>query len=128
VTEHQHYIEVGGHRIPVEEDDRVPPGTFLLGAAPSLPEFADMQPIDGGGLRYGETDTHYIDLLPMLLGNVRVVLTPKSCPVVWDRGWCYQGMLAAYAAVLAWDPATQDRPVGWVKEAHTGERPNGEVY
>lgn len=63
-----------------------------------------------------ETATHYIDLVPMIY-NVRVVMTPKDAPLGYDAGWCYPGLLEAAAAVEAWDPDTQHRPEGFIKEA-----------
>ena len=83
---------------------------------------------EGDGYRLAETDTHWIDVMPMLFGNHRVVTTVKALPMTYDRGWCYPNLLAAVAAVAVWDPETEDRPAGWVKEVHTGERPNGERW
>ena len=92
-----------------------------------VPESMSLQPTDYGALRYGETETHFIDLIPMFY-TVRVVLTKKTDTTGYEKAWCYPSLLAAYAAVLVWDPATEPTPAGWVKEAHTGRRPNGEVY
>ena len=59
-----------------------------------------MQKLDDGGWRVKETDTHWIDVIPMIY-NWRVTTTPKSCPMVYDRGWCYQGTgPAAFAAAV----------------------------
>lgn len=66
----------------------------------------------------GETETHFIDIVPMIF-NHRVVLTPKSFPLVYDAGWCYPSLLAAVAAVQVWDPAAEPEPVGYIKRVGT---------
>ncbi len=79
-----------------------------------------LQVIDGG-YRVKETPDHYIDVLQMIY-NWRVVTTPKSCPLVIDRGWCYQGQglagfVPAVLAALAWDGSDATEPPGYFKRA-----------
>ena len=87
----------------------------------------ELVPIDGG-VRVKETATHYIDVMEQLY-NWRIVLTPKSCPLVWDRGWCYSGkdsFIPAVLAAYAWDGHPDSEPAGWNKNIQTGEwRPPG---
>lgn len=64
--------------------------------------------------RVGETDTHLIEICPMIY-NHRVVMTPKSSPLTWDWGWCYPDLASALLAVAAWDPVTQLEPSGYMK-------------
>jgi hypothetical protein len=78
-----------------------------------------------GGFRVKETDTHHLDVLAMLF-NWRLCTTPKSCPLVYDRSWCYAGrgvdsLLAAVAAAAAWDGSDDTEPVGWNKNNQTGK-------
>lgn len=85
----------------------------------------------GGGLRLKETDTHYVDVLPMIY-NWRIVTTPKGHERGYDRGWCYDGREAgpAILAAMAWNPDTQEEPQGWIKQAAppTGRRrPDGDA-
>jgi hypothetical protein len=94
----------------------------LEAGRPLLEEIAGtpLQVIDGG-YRVKETGTHYIDVLEMFF-NWRVVTTPKSCELVWDRGWCYQGtglagFLPAVLAALAWDGDGSTEPPGYFKRA-----------
>ena len=64
----------------------------------------------------GETETHFIEILPMIL-NHRVVLTPKAHPETYDAGWCYARLEDALGAVQNWDPETQPEPAGYKKRA-----------
>ena len=83
--------------------------------------FPDLHQVERGQWRVNETATHYIDILEMIF-NWRIVTTPKSCPLVWDRGWCYQGKdLAAFLTVVAmaqaWDGSDETEPEGYFKVA-----------
>jgi hypothetical protein len=74
-----------------------------------------------GGYRVKETETHYIDVLSMLV-NYRIVRTPKASPQEYDRGWCYQGrgeatFVAAVLAAARWDGADDTEPEGYSKRA-----------
>ena len=76
-----------------------------------------LQPCDGGGFRVKETETHWVDVVPMIY-NWRLARTPKDSPLTYDRGWCYYGtgtasFTAAVLAAMAWD-----------KNAFTGEYAN----
>jgi hypothetical protein len=78
-----------------------------------------------GGYRVAETPTHYLDVMKMLF-SWRLCETPKSCPLVYDRYWCYRGgdiqaLLAAVAAARAWDGAQDTEPAGWNKNGQTQE-------
>lgn len=82
--------------------------------------FPDLKRIEGGW-RVKETPTHFIDVLEMIW-NYRIVTTPKSCELVWDRGWCYQGKdFAAFMTVVlaaqAWDGSDETEPEGYFKVA-----------
>ena len=50
----------------------------------------------------GQTPTHLIDVLPMIV-NHRIVLTPKQFRQVWDIGWCFHTLEDALDALRAWD-------------------------
>jgi hypothetical protein len=76
---------------------------------------------DYGVWRVKETGTHWIEVVPMIY-NWRVVRTPKSCPLGYDRGWCYQGtgpdaFIAAVLAAWAWDGSDETEPAGYFKRA-----------
>jgi len=50
--------------------------------------------------------------------NIRLIAVPRDDPesMGYDHGWCYPRNPGTVAdAVLAWDPDTQDEPVGWHK-------------
>jgi hypothetical protein len=83
--------------------------------------FPDLQLVEDRHWRVKETPTHYVDVLEMIW-NYRIVTTPKSCELVWDRGWCYQGKdLAAFLAVMCaameWDGSDETEPEGYFKVA-----------
>jgi hypothetical protein len=99
-----------------------PVTTDLLDAITAL------QPCDGGGFRVKETETHWVDVVPMIY-NWRLARTPKDSPLTYDRGWCYYGtgtasFTAAVLAAMAWDGADDSSPDGWDKNAFTGEYAN----
>lgn len=80
---------------------------------------------DRTGFRVKETETHYIDVLPMIV-NWRVTRSPKDDPTGYDRAWCFYGthfaaMMAAVLGATAWDGADDTAPPGWDKNAMTGE-------
>lgn len=62
-----------------------------------------------------ELDQYWVDICPMIY-NHRVILTPKAFPEGYAVGWCYPNLLAAVAAVMTWDPSTdQPEPAGYIK-------------
>jgi hypothetical protein len=61
-----------------------------------------------------EVGPYWVDIIPMIY-NHRVTLTPKDSPDGYVVGWCYPSILAAVAAVAAWDPAAEPEPVGYAK-------------
>lgn len=78
-----------------------------------------------GGVRVGETETHWIDILTMIV-NFRVVTAPKDGPDAYDRYWCYAGrgpvdFVNALVAVMLWAKDGADEPAGWIKNGQTGE-------
>lgn len=80
---------------------------------------------EGAGFRVGETETHYIDVVPMIW-NWRVCRTPKASPLTYDRAWCFYGtgvasFTAAALGAKAWDGGDDTSPPGWDKNAVTGE-------
>lgn len=85
---------------------------------PTIPAVSGAEDIrlrpDGTALRIKETETHYIEVVPMAF-NDRIVMTPKSTPYTYDRYWCFDRGPAAVLAALAWDGATDTEPVGWIK-------------
>lgn len=85
---------------------------------PQIPDAPGAESItlrpDGTALRIKETETHYIEVVPMFF-NDRIVTTPKNLPLTYDRYWCFRRGPAAVLAALAWDGATDTEPVGWIK-------------
>lgn len=78
-----------------------------------------------GGFRVKETETSVIDVQRMIF-NWRVSRTPKADLDYYDRAYCYYGtsvlvLLRAVSAALEWDGADDTDPVGWDKNALTGE-------
>lgn len=48
--------------------------------------------------------------------NIRLLALPSDGGFGYDHGWCYPlDPKVVTAAVAAWDPDTQDEPVGWHK-------------
>lgn len=84
-------------------------------------------PIDGG-VRLFERGEHWLDAMQMIY-NWRLCETPKACPLIYDRSWCYQGrgagtLLVVTAAAAAWIASGADEPTGWIK-AWDGRRRKG---
>lgn len=78
-----------------------------------------------GGFRLRETETHFIDVMRMLV-NWRVTTTYKDTLWECDRHWCFAGtgavaLLRAAHAVAEWDGADDTEPAGWNKNGQTGE-------
>ncbi len=82
-----------------------------------MPDPLHLQANDRDGLTVKTTATHHVDLMQLLFGAVRVVLTPRSFTYVWDHGWDYDTAVQALAAAHAWDPDTQAEPEGWTRRA-----------
>lgn len=83
-----------------------------------------METNERDGVYTKETETHYIDVIPMLF-NWRVATTRKG-RCYYERHWCYQGrgmrsFAAAVLAVDAWDGSDDTEPPGWNKNGQTGE-------
>jgi hypothetical protein len=77
-----------------------------------------------GGWRVKETDHYWVDVLAMMFGNTRMVITPKDSPYEWLRGWCYNdGLTPTVMRAAAYDPEAGGEPEGWVKEVGTERRP-----
>lgn len=76
------------------------------------------------GWRVRETDRYFVDVLKMMFGNLRIVLTPKDMPLTYERGWCYSG--ASFVEVVlrchTFDPDRGQEPAGWVKAVGTERR------
>lgn len=76
-----------------------------------------------GGWRVVETEHYWVDVLVMMYGNTRIVLTPKANPLEYTRGWCYQdGLTATLLRCTMFDPEAGEEPAGWVKEVGTERR------
>jgi hypothetical protein len=92
-----------------------------------LQTLTEPTPIEGGW-RVRETDRYWVDVLVMMGGNTRIVLTPKAFPWQYDRGWCYRsGLVATVLGCVGWDPDAGEEPTGWIKEVGT-ERRNCGAY
>lgn len=63
----------------------------------------------------GETEHYFVDIVPMLFNNHRIVLTPREHTEGYDVGWCYPSALAAGLAVLNWDDPDRTEPIGAIK-------------
>lgn len=64
-----------------------------------------------------ETESWIVSVTPMIF-NDRVLLTSKDeYPHTWTAGWCYDKGGAALLAAQAWDPETENEPVGFKKLA-----------
>lgn len=80
------------------------------------------QPIHGGW-RVRETEHFWVDVLTMMFGNTRIVVTPKDQPLAYLRGWCYSdGLTLTVLRAGTFDPEAGEEPVGWVKEVGTERR------
>lgn len=62
--------------------------------------------------------TWHLDICPMLY-NHRLVMVPADAEWSWDFGWCFRSGPSAAIAGAAWDPLTEDEPLGWHKRAGT---------
>lgn len=87
-----------------------------------LPEVDGIIP----GFRVRQVGDTYLDVLHMLFGNKRLVVTPVKTQWCYVGGWCYQGPQAFLVAVqqcLVWpeDDLTHV-PWGWHKDVTTGQR------
>lgn len=73
------------------------------------------------GWRVRQTEHYFVDVLVMMGGNSRIVLTPKSLPEVWDRGWCFRGPLVETVLRCGtFDPEDpSSEPEGWIKQPGT---------
>lgn len=90
-------------------------------------DWLDPPTVDGyGRLTIGRWGGYLIDVCPMLFGD-RLVLTPETTPGYYDHGWCYPKGGAAVLAALAWDPAVEAEPVGYIKRATATLRRAGET-
>lgn len=77
------------------------------------------KPMDFGVLRVKTTETHHIDVIPMIY-NDRIVCTPVGQELEYDRYWCYdKGQALIYAA--EWDGSPDTEPRGW-KKSYDGRR------
>jgi hypothetical protein len=81
---------------------------------------------DCGTATIGEWGGYYIQIMPMIF-NDRIVMTPASCPYVYDHGWCFTKGGAAILAALIWNPQTEAEPLGYKKRATAGMREPGET-
>lgn len=91
-------------------------------------EWLDEPLIDGyGRITLGRYGGWTVDVLPTMLFNDRLVLTPENSPGTYDYGWCYQKGGAAFAAAFAWDPDVEGEPVGYIKAVGEFTRQPGEI-
>lgn len=87
-----------------------------------------------GGVRLFDKGDHWIDAMAMLY-NWRLVETPKNCPLLIDRWWCYQGrsrlaLMALTLAAMEWIKDDAAEPQGWIKawDGRRGEDLTGNDY
>lgn len=72
------------------------------------------------GIEPIKTTEHWVVAVMPMLYNDRIVLTTHEA---WEQetyfiaGWCYDKGGAAALAAHAWDPETEQKPVGFKKEA-----------
>lgn len=93
--------------------------------APDAPVLGSVQRIEGGW-RVRSTDRFHVDILRMMGQNLRVVTTPVSEPLSYTRAWCYQRpWVEVVLAAAAFDPDSDDEPVGWIKQVWTERRACG---
>ena len=84
----------------------------------------NLERLDGGfRVKLSDDGRHYIDVMLMLF-NWRIVTTPVSMPLVYDRGWCYFGtgpasFRNAVMAALVWDGSDDSEPAGYDKKVGT---------
>jgi hypothetical protein len=71
---------------------------------------------DYGRMTIGHWGGWAVDLISMIF-NDRLCLTPERALSSYDYGWCYPKGGAVLAAALAWNPASQGEPVGYLKAA-----------
>jgi hypothetical protein len=104
--------------------DARPAGGCGMTLADSTVELPDLVPCDGG-FKVKETATHSVVVIRMIY-NWRLATVPKSCPMSYDRGWCYAGtgpasLARAVLAAAVWDGSDDTEPEGWNKNIQTGE-------
>lgn len=89
-------------------------------------EFLDEPTADlYGTVTIGRWGGWLVQIVPMIF-NDRLVLTPESLPEVYDHGWCFPKGGAAHLAAVAWNPAIEAEPVGFIK-AVAGTRAVGDT-
>ncbi len=67
----------------------------------------------------GRTDRHGIEVVAGG-GLCAVVLVPRCCPQVYERGWLYTDFAAAWRAAERWDRDGEDEPAGWWERLPAG--------
>lgn len=81
-----------------------------------------------GGLRVRELERWWVDVLDYGY-NHRLVVTPRSTPWQWTRGWCFSKTLTSQVEVVlragTFDPQAGEEPEGWIKEPGTERRACG---
>lgn len=79
-----------------------------------------------GTVTIGRWGGWLVQVMPMIF-NDRLVLTPEQFEgAFYDYGWCYPKGGAAHLAALAWDPATEAEPTGYIKAVGWRSRAAGE--
>jgi hypothetical protein len=72
---------------------------------------------------HGPDNELMVSVSPMLFNN-RVLLSRRDAyPARWVAGFCYPKGVAASLAANAWDPLTQDYPVGFERLAGDEREP-----
>jgi hypothetical protein len=97
----------------------------VTNSSPYVPEAAidllDEPEVDGyGTVTLGRWGGWLVQICPMIF-NDRLVLTPAVYPLIYDYGWCFPKGGAVYLAALAWNPATDGEPAGYIKAIHPGQ-------
>lgn len=72
---------------------------------------------DVGGVIVNVTEHWVVAVVPMIFNDRITLSTREEWRIGWTAGYCYDKGGAAALAALAWDPETEEHPVGWKKIA-----------
>lgn len=71
----------------------------------------------------GETETHWVELVPQLMGLAFICLTPKACTGVYDQRWDYPNIGVALHALIEWEgKGFTGEPANWCRHLPTHRR------
>jgi hypothetical protein len=108
----------------LERGRRLIPASFL-GPWPwqlnPLGEPWKLNPEDGVALRRDLPDGRILDLLPLVLGGVRMARGSADSDG-YDEVWDFETVQMALGALLLWDVGRSPEPLGWSRHFPTGRR------